>query len=99
MAQSTIKKDVMGLENSFVQFGAIDAASFTDGAYDLTFPKAFGSAPSVFCTANAGAADTLTTVGVSGVKSTGCHLQIVRYKNSVFTGNLAVRWLAVGTKP
>ena len=81
-----------------IQYGSIPSSSFSSGAYELTFPEAFSAAPCVFVTPNAGATDSVTTIGVSGVTATKCNLQIVRSGKSgaITNPNLTVRWMAIG---
>lgn len=81
-----------------IQYGTIQSSDFASGAYELTFPEAFSAAPCVFVTPNAGAAGSVTTVGVSGVTATKCNLQIVRSGSggAITTPNLTVRWMAIG---
>lgn len=103
MAQSTIQNLTNGLENTLVQYGTIDDTSFTNGKYTLIYPKAFKTKtePVVLASANAGAATSVTTVGISGVSTTQATIQLVRSASggTITTPNLTVRWIAIGERP
>lgn len=88
----------MAPSSLFAQTGTIASADVSNGLYTLRFPIPFGSAPVVVASPNAAASGSVTTVGVSGVTTTGCKFQIVRSAaNGVITNpDLAIHWIAVG---